>query len=180
MARTIGILMQLFFAFHWLTTSWKVKECTVSAGMSRQLQDGITAKYYTPEKKTFLQKQISRTCLEVGLEESKRIFDSDKVWGVRQTILRGGVPKVCSCFPPPCSFKCPHKMPAWDGCSTFALRTFVWLFSTVCFSNVSSNSMPLRMQSRIGCICLTFPNVRFLMCPQIACLRRGIVARAHE
>ena len=64
------------------------------------------------KKNTFLQKQISRTCLEVGLEESKRIFDSDKVWGVRQTILRGGVPKVCSCFPPPCSFKCPHKMPA--------------------------------------------------------------------
>ena len=29
-------------------------------------------------------------------------------------------------------------------------------------------------------ICLIFPNVRFLMCPQIACLRRGIVARAHE
>ena len=141
MAGIIGILMQLFFAFHWLTTSWKVKECTVSAGMSRQLQNGITAKYYTPEKNTFLQKQISRTCLEVGLEESKRIFDSDKVWGVRQTILRGGVPKVCSCFPPPCSFKCPHKMPAWDGCSTFALRTFVWLFSTVCFQ----------------------------MCPQIAC-----------
>ena len=48
------------------------------------------------------------------------------------------------------------------------------------FSNVPSNSMPLRMQSRIGCICLTFPNVRFLMCIQIACLRRGIVARAHE
>ena len=82
------------------------------AGMSRQLQDGITAKYYTPEKNTFLQKQISRTCLEVGLEESKRIFDSDKVWGDLQTILRGGVPKVYSCFPPRCSFKCPHKMPA--------------------------------------------------------------------
>ena len=93
------------------------------------------------KKNTFLQKQISRTCLEVGLEESKRIFDSDKVWGVRQTILRGGVPKNCSCFPPTCSFKCPHKIPAWDFCSTFALRTFVWLFSTVCFQ----------------------------MCPQIAC-----------
>ena len=43
------------------------------------------------------------------------------------------------------------------------------------FSNVSSNSMPVRMQSRIDCICFTFLHCAFLMCPQIACLRRGIV-----
>ena len=37
----------------------------------------------------------------------------------------------------------------------FSLVAFVQLFSTVRFSNVSSNCLPLRMQSHTGCICLT-------------------------
>ena len=32
-----------------------------------------------------------------------------------------------------CTFKYPLKLPAWYGCSTLGLRTFVWLFSTVRF-----------------------------------------------
>ena len=43
-------------------------------------------------------------------------------------------------------------------------------------SNVSSKSLDLKRQSHIiGCICSNFSTVRFQMCPQIACLRRGIV-----
>ena len=158
MAGIIGILMQLFFAFHWLTTSWKVKECTVSAGMSRQLQDGITAKYYTPEKKHFSSKTNIPNLPWGWFGRIKKDF-----W-FRQSL--GGPPdKVYSCFPPPCSFKCPHKMPAWDGCSTFAFRTFVWLFSTVCFQ------MCPQIACQWGCkvalvafVCL-FSTVCFQMCP---------------
>ena len=43
------------------------------------------------------------------------------------------------------------------------------------FSNVSSNCLPLRMQSHIGCICFVFSTVHFQMYLQTTCLRRGIV-----
>ena len=60
----------------------------------------------------------------------------------------------CICFFSTVSFKmCPQS--AWiTGCKV-TLVAFVWFFSSA-FSNVSSNDYSERMQSHIGCICLTF------------------------
>ena len=43
------------------------------------------------------------------------------------------------------------------------------------FSNVPSKNLDRSIHIHIDCICLTFLHCAFLMCPQIACLRRGIV-----
>ena len=43
------------------------------------------------------------------------------------------------------------------------------------FSNVSSNCLPENRHSHIGCICLTFPTVRFQMCFQNVCTRCCII-----
>ena len=43
------------------------------------------------------------------------------------------------------------------------------------FSYVDSKNLDQSTQIHIDCICLTFLHCAFLMCPQIACLRRGIV-----
>ena len=48
-------------------------------------------------------------------------------------------------------------------------------FSHCVFSNVSSNCQPERMHSHIGCICLFFSIVPFQMYPQGACLWGCIV-----
>ena len=42
-------------------------------------------------------------------------------------------------------------------------------------SCVSSNGLPERMQSHIGSIFWLFSAVYFQMCPQMACMRRGII-----
>ena len=93
-------------------------------------------------------------------------------------------------------FNCLLKLSAWTDAKSHWLHLYAFLQSE--FSNVSSNCLPVQMQSRIGCICMLFqmspqivcPNrckvafiafvcfsqVTIQMCPQIACLYRCIVA----
>ena len=77
-----------------------------------------------------------------------------------------------------CVFKCLYKLPAgnqsiWEACPSDNLVAFIQFFPMFeitqvaldfdffdsAFSNVSSNWLPLRMQSHIGCIYSTFPHV---------------------
>ena len=91
-------------------------------------------------------------------------------------------------------FNCLLKLSAWTDAKSHWLHLCAFLQSE--FSNVSSNCLPVQMQSRIGCICMLlqmspqiicpnrcnvafvrfFSRVSFQMCPQIACLYRCIVA----
>ena len=47
------------------------------------------------------------------------------------------------------------------------LVAFVWLFLHCALSNVSSNCLPEKMQSHIGCICLAFLHLCFIFEPVI-------------
>ena len=93
-------------------------------------------------------------------------------------------------------FNCLLKLSAWTDAKSHWLHLYAFLQSE--FSNVSSNCLPVQMQSRIGCICMLFqmspqivcPNrckvafiafvcpsqVTFQMCPQVVCLYRCKVA----
>ena len=113
--------------------------------------------------------------------------------------MRGHIGCIYSTFPmfespTGCTFSllCVFKLPAgnqsiWEACPSDNLVAFIQFFPMFeitqvaldfdffdsAFSNVSSNWLPLRMQSHIGCICLTFLPTCFLMCPQTVSLRRG-------
>ena len=162
MAGIIGILMQMFFAFHWLTTSWKVKECMVSAGMSRQLQDGITAKYYTPEKKTlFFKNKYPEPALRLVWKNQKGFLIQTKFGGSARQFWGEGSPKSAlvflhhavlsvpiKCLPemvvvhllsghlfdfsPLCVFQMCPQIACHWGCKV-ALVAFVWLFPMCVF-----------------------------------------------
>ena len=54
----------------------------MSAGMSRQLQDGITAKYYTPEKKTlFFKNKYPEPALRLVWKNQKGFLIQTKFGG---------------------------------------------------------------------------------------------------
>ena len=62
-------------------------------------------------------------------------------------------------------FNCLLKLSAWTDAKSHWLHLYAFLQSE--FSNVSSNCLPVQMQSRIGCICMLFQ-----MSPQIVCPTR--------
>ena len=77
-------------------------------------------------------------------------------------------------FSPLCVFfKCVLKMSAREEAKSHWLHLLTFLHCA--FSNESSNYLPEKRQSHIGCICLTFPPLRFQMSDQFACLRACIV-----
>ena len=63
---------------------------------------------------------------------------------------------ICLAFFPLCIIKCFLKLFAQG----VTLASLVWLFHCA-FSNDSSNCLPKRKHSRIGCICLTFLHCAF-------------------
>ena len=58
-----------------------------------------------------------------------------------------------------CAFRCLLKLLASEDARSHWLHLFTFLHCA--FSNVSSNCLPVRMQSHIDCICSTFPHCVF-------------------
>ena len=105
--------------------------------------------YWPPTPRLFMSKGEA-----VGIYFINFNLDSLKICYGFIRVYRGFAPFSCLHWPVPLHMWCLLKERGWEQAKLHWLHLFHFLCCA--FSNASSNWLPKKMQSRIGCICLIF------------------------